>query len=76
MNNYFTSYYKRKEEDHEEGEEESHLKQPDFSTITRYVQETTADPEDILYNLLTSIVEERLEIIQEHLPKIIGDIIG
>jgi len=62
MLNYFTSFYKCKEDDAEEGQE-NQLKEPDFSTIRAYVQETTAEPEDILYGLLTAIIEQKQEMI-------------
>lgn len=64
---YFTSYYKRsveEEDDDEEKPEGQTSKAPDFNVIKKYVEETTADPADILYCLLTSIVEEKYEMIE------------
>lgn len=52
------------------------MKQPDFTIISKYVQETTAEPEDILYHLCSSILEERREVIDEFLPKVVADIVG
>lgn len=49
------------------------MKQPDFSIVKKHVEETTADASDLLYCLLSGIVEERIEIIEEHLPKVIKD---
>lgn len=77
--NYFTSYWKRTEENEDEEAQEgqeSKFQQPNFQTLRQYVDETTAQPEDIVYNLLSSICEERFEVIQEHLPKVVADIIG
>ena len=36
---------------------------PDFKTITSFVKETTAEPDDIIYALLTSIIEEKTTVI-------------
>lgn len=38
------------------------------------MQETTATVEDLVYGLLNGILEEKPEIINEHLPSVISDI--
>lgn len=80
VHKYFTSYFKRSQENNqEEGQEATTPKaplQPDFATIMQYVEETTATAEDIVYQLLQSVYEEKYEVIQQYLPKIVGDIIG
>ena len=38
------------------------------------MQETTATVEDLVYGLLNGILEEKAEIINEHLPSVINDI--
>jgi hypothetical protein len=57
--NYFTSYYKVMQDDVQE--EEQVVQTPDFSTIQKYLDETTATVEDVLYSLITGIIEEKHE---------------
>lgn len=52
------------------------LQEPKFDTIKDYVNNTTAEPEDILYFLLEGLIEERTEIINLYLPKLISNIIS
>lgn len=39
------------------------MKEPDFMTLVKFVKETTAEPSDLLYALLTGILEEKFETI-------------
>jgi hypothetical protein len=62
--NYFTSYYKRKEEATDSEELKTVLEAPDFNiTIKTYVEDTTATADDVIYELLTGIIEEKHEMI-------------
>ena len=50
---------------------------PDFNTsIKKYVEETTATSDDVIYALLTGIIEEKHEKILLYLPKVISDILS
>jgi hypothetical protein len=68
--NYFQSHYKKKEDEDEE------VKAPEFNTLKYFVMDTTCEPEDILYQLLMSILDEKTEVIEAYLPKIVTEIIS
>lgn len=51
------------------------IKTPEFSTITKYLEDTTATVEDVIYSLLSGIIEEKHENIQKYLPVIIEDVL-
>lgn len=78
MRSYFTSYYKVSEEVEEQEEEvevEKKVMQPSFAEIRKFVDETTANSDDILNNL-KAIIEEPYSTIEKFLPKIIADLIN
>lgn len=49
---------------------------PDFQTLARLVEETTATADDIVYHSLNCIVEEKTEAIHAHLPAIVAGILA
>jgi hypothetical protein len=46
-----------------------------FSAVTKFVEETTANYDDIIYFLLQSMLERRPEIVEQYLPVVVADII-
>lgn len=65
---YFKSFYKTVDAS---DDEETVRGEPNFQTLISYCTETTAEPSDLLYSLLTGILEEKYERIEQYLPKII-----
>lgn len=60
---HFTSYYKKSSEEDEDEEEAKEDQGPNFATVRQFVDETTCQAEDVIYSLLTGILEEKYELI-------------